>query len=149
MKLLKELLESFSDTKRDTGYHDTFIPINVTWLDGPLHFLRNEPSFTKMPKADAFADKVESFFNNKFGDMVYHKKDDSVISDIINANWTELQKNPTPDQMKLQIKFTNRALHDLKRRNVIAPEGSHSEETDFWADQGDKDRVFNYRSDRR
>jgi hypothetical protein len=119
------------------------------WLDGILHFLRYEAPFSNNPKAQKFAKKVENFFSQRFGDMVYHKKDDSKIGEIINANWKELQKNPTSDQIKLQISFTNQQLQALKRSRVIAPEGAHPEETDFWADQTDKSRIMTRRSMRR
>lgn len=142
MKLLKELLnESFSDTKRASGYYDTFVPVTVVWLDGVLHFLRYEEPFKSNLKAQQFADKVDQFFNERFGGMVYHMKDDKIIGNIIDHNLRELHKNPTSDQIKLQVSFTNQQLNNLKRKGIIALEGAHPEETDFWADQTNKERV--------
>lgn len=138
---LDSILEgiNFDAIKRESGYYDTFLPINLTWLDGIVHFLRYE---NPTPQSKRFADKVESFFNSKYGNMVYHKKDDAKISNIINNNWKALSANNTLDQIKKQIIFTNKALQSFVHSGVIAREGRHEEETDFWLDQQNKDRYM-------
>jgi hypothetical protein len=133
---IDDIFENLSDAKMKSDYYDAFIPVNVVWLDGIVHYLRFEFNDEKS------AHRVEEFFNSRFGNMVYYRGDDKVISGIIDTNWKKLKENPTPEQIKEQIKYTNKSLYQLLKRGIIAPEGGHNEETDFWLNQNEKQQYM-------
>ena len=136
---LKELFESFKSDKEKYGYYNEFIFVNSVWLDTIIQTLKYAEPFRSNSNAQKFAEKVNNFFDKKFGNMVYHVSDDNYINKIIETNFKNLDQNTSFDQIKDQIKFTNSALHKLKKMGIIAPEGAHRDETDFWVNQKEKD----------
>lgn len=132
-------MNSFSDTKRDNGYNETFLPIDGIWTDTILRLLRYEPPYKSDPAAKGFSDKVEQFFDRKYGNMIYHKGDEDEISIVFDSNWNSLEADSSIANIKDRITQTTHALNKLAKAGTIAPEGSHKFETDFWLDQREKE----------
>lgn len=140
MKVHEILTEdAFSDAKAESGYHTEFPSINGIWLDTFVHMLRHESPYRGKRSASAFADKVEQFYDSRFGKMVYYKGDENIISRLYNTISDKLDEDSSIDNIKTLIHQTTMRLNRLRKMGTIAPEGSHSYETDFWADQREKD----------
>ena len=127
------------ELKSRYGYYNEFFPVSSVWLDSIVHVLKYEEPYKSNLNARKFAEKVNNFFQNKFGNMVYHKSDEKYINKLMDSNLNNLKQNTSFEQIKDQIKFTNSALHKLKRMDIVAPEGAHREEMDFWVNQREKD----------
>lgn len=130
---------SLDDLKSSSGYHEEFPSIAGVWADTFLRLLRYEAPYEGKKSAKAFSDKVESFFTNKYGTMVYYKGDERLIAKVYNSTWDALENDPSVTNIKDQIRQTSLDLNRLRKAGKIAPEGSHSYETDFWSDQQEKD----------
>lgn len=140
MKLNDILLmedDKFGINKRESGYHQAFPYVSEMWTDTILSRLREDP-YARNKSVEKFAHKVEEFFYNKFGSMVYYRGDESIINGVIDDISSSLDLDGSMTNIKKNIKNLSTALHQLIRRKIVAPEGAHQEETDFWMNQREK-----------
>lgn len=141
MRLCEILNEggSFENTKQTAGYHQAFPSADDLWTDTILRRLRYEEPYANTSSAIEFSNSVEQFFNRKFGGMVYHRGDESVIGKAIESITNSLDADDSVENIKKNVKDVATIMHRFVRQGTIAPEGAHQEETDFWLEQREKD----------
>lgn len=143
MKLFNILKEKTLDQlKMDADYHTEFLSIDSVWEDGILYFLRYEEPYQSNSKAINFSNKIENFFNRKYGKMVVHHDDFGVIDGITNNNRNVIKKDMSVNTIKQCIKSTVQILNKLHKDEIISPEGSHPYETDFWLNKREKEEFM-------
>lgn len=123
----------------ENSYKEHFLPIDEIWKDSILR------SFTmgEMSENDRkFMIKIANYFNNKYGNMIFHFNDDKYIKHITDTSWEFLMRDSTRDNIIKVIKYIDSEIKKLIRSGIIAPKGQHNMENDFWLNDKFKQRYM-------